>query len=1385
VTGETVVGGAYVRIGPLLDTFRAELIAKLKAATAGVKVKIPVEVDSKAIDVLVAKLAGLDRKETKPKVKVQGTDQAITDLEEVAAAAEAIPENVTIEVDVSGYEVAAAQLSRLAFLRALASGEVGPYRQGASGPNWRPFTGTAWQFYETRALGAGPQPAGQIGPLGSTSGQPNWRRLSASESYFPWAKAAYFPGGANPQLGPSGSTAWGRTTYGQMTGEEFNPWARWENNPSNPVAAQIAFFRNLNEDLRETTSSLEDQAAAAVLDADGLARARSEMAAAGIAGAYLRTMVGGQEVSAWVSALGAGAAGGAAGGKGGGGGWLGPLLMGAAFGRGGRFLGGLGGGFLGLAGLGAGAGSLASFGGLGPEHLAMTALGLGGSMVGGLMGGGLLAAGALSTMAVGAGTNLAGIGQAAGDIRTVTTDINNLHRAIALYGAGSREAATAQRQLNYDLAGFSPVARQAVVNSAHIALAFKTMFDKATGPAERLGAIIIGQAMKVGEKFIPTIGQFAKKNMGILEKDIQPLFKFLTSPAPGHGLGTFIELENIFSKRFPTAIHAGTMMLELFVKTIAHVAPMTGRLLDAIDRFFTKYNSGTGLKTWMKDVDKLIADFRMWDAFVKILVRDIFALFKNDAGTARSIVTYLTDMLTKLHAWETSAAGAARIHSIFVVHRGEIMALLPILVHLITAFGQLYTILAVPATKAVTYLIGLFGHFVNMVSHDPFAAWVGGIGLLMAKLGVLKPAMAGLGMLDPSLRTLPGIGKLFGSTGPQAANTAALEANTLAVDANTVARGGDVPGAVPSSLPGGLRSVGGGIGGTLATIGFAALAGDLLGHLIFPMPKTVNTLAGVPSWAWNYSAKLGGQNYTNVSNLPPGILGAMGRAGWTQSTPALDQAFLAQLNTSTRASALAAQGQRLASQGVKGAGDILKIAAEATQQAAVGNLAAANKAITAAENLIAAAGLLARAAGGLNGAASQASTNLAMLGQAYLRTGSGGAPRKHLARGGPIRPGEMAVVGEVGPELLTMGPGGGYVTPNSALRFLASGTTSAPAGSSAFFNFEQLASNQLYNLQSISQSGLSPLQQLQQQLTQVHQQALEKLIAQLKATHQLQLISLANQLIAAQKQANAALNQQIWLTWQQGTDQLIADMAQAAASLIADGSQMSSDVTTALATLVGDSSAIAQAKAQTSAQAIADQSKLWVDQYGEKFQFGISLQAARAQVALDKLNARYDAEIGASRVRAAQSQQAQDVLTANAQRNLDHVTKWNDIMVRNAQKKYDEALRTGNQIAIENAHHSLVQAQAIQQQEVAKAQAALQQQQARAQRIQQQEAALIGNLQNAQGVAAAKIQAEIDKLQAEVPGAQGLAITNIITSHAEPSAIAQEMAYELRRGGVL
>lgn len=345
-------------------------------------------------------------------------------------------------------------------------------------------------------------------------------------------------------------------------------------------------------------------------------------------------------------------------GIGGGGGLMGLLLgggpgsagggLGSAFGLGGMF---------GLAKFG----TIGSLLGFGPEHAIASGIGVGGSLMGAGLGGGLLGLGSMGVMGVGMGTDMAGIGQAAGDIRQTVQAQNQLNTAMLnyqaaakRYGAGSAVAQSAlqnmqsaQANLNATVAQFPKVAQGAIVSAAHTAQQFHTMFNAATGLAEKLGANILQQAMKVGEDFLPTIGKYAAKNMGIIEKSLnQPfnaktgaggLFGWLKSGTKYGGLGIFKDLESIFTKNLPTGMKAMTQGIELFAKVVRDAAQHVGPFIHMIAKLLTNLNKPARSAGIAHTVSNLIGLFRTWMRLGLSIVKVLYHLFKPTAGFGKGL----------------------------------------------------------------------------------------------------------------------------------------------------------------------------------------------------------------------------------------------------------------------------------------------------------------------------------------------------------------------------------------------------------------------------------------------------------------------------------------------------------------------------------------------------------------------------------------------------------------------------------------------------------------------------------------------------------------------------------------------------------------------------
>lgn len=450
-----------------------------------------------------------------------------------------------------------------------------------------------------------------------------------------------------------------------------------------------------------------------------------------------------------------GAVAGAKSGGGGGGAALWAALLGHSGGKKGGFLGSL-----------PAFGSFAALGGFGLETMIAHALGIGGSVAGGFLGGGLLAGGALSTAAVGFGTNMAGIGQAANDISMIVKDQNALNQAVAVYGKNSFQAQAAAAQLNYDLHSFSPIAQKAVLATSKLTIAFEQMFDKYTGLAEKLGAQIIGQGIKTATPFLPVIGHYAAGNMSIMKRMFSSpkgLFTWLDNKGttklnlPGigkrtigtGGLGVFTNLEQLFQSQLPTGIRAATQALEFFSKTMDVAAQYTGPFVAKIAAFFTTMNKPSHFGKWATTVGHLIGLFHTLMSLVVSVGQLLITLFSPAVGFGQSFLQLITTIVQHLRKFFNMKGTQNVMHSLFNVHLkevikgigGAILALLPFVEQLVLVWMQVTTVVS----GFVSKVLGVLDPALKMIGKIPFATQIGGWGaafLIIRSRGIIPFAGA-------------------------------------------------------------------------------------------------------------------------------------------------------------------------------------------------------------------------------------------------------------------------------------------------------------------------------------------------------------------------------------------------------------------------------------------------------------------------------------------------------------------------------------------------------------------------------------------------------------------------------------------------------------------
>lgn len=436
-------------------------------------------------------------------------------------------------------------------------------------------------------------------------------------------------------------------------------------------------------------------------------------------------------------------------------------LGGGGTGGGGGLLAALGwGGGKGIAGV---LGGMASFGsllslmGFGAEHVAATGVGVAGSLAGAGLGAGFLGLGALGTMGVGMGTDMAGIGQAANDVRKYQAAVTQARVAQSQYaatvkqfGANSAQAAaalqtlqSAQANVNATLLTMPKAARASIVALSTTLTQFRTMFDNATGLAEAKGAQILQSLVKVGERFIPTIGKFASENMSIISRALQPFEKWLDGP----GLRIFTNLEKVFQAHLPTGMHLMEQAFELLAKTITEASHFMGPFLTMINRFVTRLNGATFGK-WSHFVKDMITSFNDWFGLLTGgvnramsgfggLIGFVVDLFKPAVGLGDDLANLLTSIFNQVDGW--LVGDHTLLHGLFTAHAKELItgigsiisAALPLVEDFASAFVQFATGSAMVATPVLRGI----GDALRAIDRIPFAADIIGWGGALAFFG--------------------------------------------------------------------------------------------------------------------------------------------------------------------------------------------------------------------------------------------------------------------------------------------------------------------------------------------------------------------------------------------------------------------------------------------------------------------------------------------------------------------------------------------------------------------------------------------------------------------------------------------------------------------------
>ena len=393
------------------------------------------------------------------------------------------------------------------------------------------------------------------------------------------------------------------------------------------------------------------------------------------------------------------------------------------------------GGPMGLGGM-----SLGSMIGLGPEHLITAAGSFLGTLGPAAAGAGLVGAGWAGREAIGGGADALVSHQTRANVEAMYKDVNTLNQAIGTYGKKSTEAKNAQKAFNYEMTRFGKgpgtTAEEKVAKQVSTLV---TDFKKGSQEAQAESAGFMSQVVKLAQDYLPMVLQAAQKNLGIVDKDLKPLFSWLEGP---EGKGIFNDLENDFSKRLPGSMKMVTNAIELVLKLVRDAANETAGKEGFLEKFFGKENhkSAADLEAL---VHKLIGDFDDWMKLLGAFGKVFSGILHDSAHEGIGLVKQLTEVLDKMAKWERSATGSKELHAFFEDRAHELEAILHTLGPLLKLFFQFYDSVQVlvPGVtdlfkildKILTPIAKLAQH--NKVFNDAFVVPLGAFILLWNRFG--------------------------------------------------------------------------------------------------------------------------------------------------------------------------------------------------------------------------------------------------------------------------------------------------------------------------------------------------------------------------------------------------------------------------------------------------------------------------------------------------------------------------------------------------------------------------------------------------------------------------------------------------------------------------
>lgn len=482
---------------------------------------------------------------------------------------------------------------------------------------------------------------------------------------------------------------------------------------------------------------------------------------------------------------------------------------------------------------------------LGPLVVDVSAalVGLIGVLGTGLAGAAAVGGGILAGLALNFGGVFAAVKPVATEFKTAMQATSAYHKALLQYGAGSKQAATAQAKMNEVLKNSDPIVRKVAQASGHLGAEWRKL---TTESAHRNVGKILAEGVKTLDKLMPTLARNTNQTFDILGHRVGNLMKSLRTPAA--------------VKIFDSLGKSANNFLDPMLRGLGHLGAAFGHIAEAAARIFAG-PAGRGFNRWASDIDKATQPGNRLDAQIRKIGRNASELMHFFSALGRVITTVLnggsrsgermTVSMTKaLNRWNEflkSPRGRTSMADFFTRAEKGARSLWGALAPLIASFVQWSNLLS-PLTagilKGIGFVANLVAAFTKLIGlGGPLAALGATIGVVFAvsKLAafasllgrivtLMRAAAAAGGVMAGAKTFFGGIGGALRGPGSMASGGAAAGAE---IRAAMIQGGGAAAAEIRAAM----------IGGGAAAAGESALAGGAAG--VAGGTRSVNLLKGI------------------------------------------------------------------------------------------------------------------------------------------------------------------------------------------------------------------------------------------------------------------------------------------------------------------------------------------------------------------------------------------------------------------------------------------------------------------------------------------------------------------------------------------------------------